>query len=90
LAGASMERISPLSAGIHASTELGALVAFWVRRFRRFGRFGRFRRYGRLGGLRLGLEIILLPTFGKSFRLSNVNDTQKIVKIFLFSFRNFT
>jgi len=26
------------------SPELGALVAFWVTRFRRFGRFGRFRR----------------------------------------------
>jgi len=58
------------------------LVAFWVRRFRRFGRFGRFRRCGRLGGLRLGLEIILLPIIGKIFRLSNVNDTQKIVNIF--------
>jgi len=69
-------------------TELGALVAFWVRRFRRFGRFGRLRRRGRLGGLRLGLEIILLPTFGKIFRLSIANDTQKIVNIFLFNFRN--
>jgi len=38
----------------------------------------------------LGLEIILLPTFGKIFRLSNVNDAQKIVNIFLFNFGNVT